>query len=214
MNAGVQATIFIVDDDDSVRRAIANLLRAAGYATSTFASGREFLDHPGDEPGCVILDLCMPDTNGLELQEQLACRAYHPPIVFLSGQGNVSSTASALKKGAVDFLEKPINDDVLLAAVADALQRDQKKREQMQQTADIAARLAKLSAREFQVLQHVIAGSLNKQIAYALGISEKTIKVHRARVMEKMEAHSVAKLVRLTEKMGVHPIDSAATKVQ
>lgn len=202
-----QATVFVVDDDDSVRKSIANLLRATGYATRAFASAREFLDYSGNESGCIILDLCMPETSGLDLQEQLAGRDYHPPIIFLSGQGNVPSTALALKKGAVDFHEKPVDGDVLLATVTEAMQRDQKHREARQQAAEITARLAKLSAREYEVMQHVIAGNLNKQIAFALGISEKTVKVHRARVMDKMQVQSVAELVRMTEKAGELPLD-------
>ena len=208
-----QATVFVIDDDASVRRGISNLLRAAGYHTKTFSSGLEFLDYYANESGCIISDLRMPETTGLELQATLIARGYNPPIIFLTGYGDVPSTARALKKGAVDFLEKPVDKAVLLPAVADALQRDQMHRQALRQKADIKTRLAKLSAREFEVLRYVIGGHLNKQIAFALGISEKTVKVHRARVMEKMAVHSVAELVRLTEKTGVRPVDLTTTKV-
>lgn len=209
-----QPTVFVIDDDDSVRRGISNLLRSAGHNTRVFASGRGFLDHNCDEPGCVILDLQMPGTSGLELQEALACRDYHPPIIFLTGHGNVSSSVKALKNGATDFLEKPVDEQELLAAVDDALKKDGENRRQLNQVADARARLSNLTVREFEVLRHVIAGSLNKQIAYTLDISEKTVKVHRARVMEKMAVHSVAELVRLTEKTDVRPFDSHTTIVQ
>lgn len=209
-----QSTVFIIDDEASVRRGIANLLRSVGYSTKTFSSGYEFLERSSDEAGCIILDLHMPETSGLEFQEVLKAREYHPPIIFLSGYGDVPSTATALKKGAIDFLEKPVDDSVLLAAVDDALKKDQENRKRLKKIADVKKRLASLTAREGQVLRHVIAGSLNKQIAFALGISEKTVKVHRAHAMEKMAVHSVAELVRLSEISGVRPIDTSTTKVQ
>jgi FixJ family two-component response regulator len=209
-----EAAVFVIDDDDSVRKGLANLLRSAGHSIRTFTSGREFLEYSGDEPGCIILDLRMPETSGLELQATLAAQDFHPPIIFLSGHGDVPSTATALKKGAVDFLEKPVDADVLLAAVDDALQRDRDNRQQYSQQVEANTRLARLTAREFEILRHVIAGSLNKQIAWALDISEKTVKAHRARVMDKMAVQSVAELVRLVEKTGVRPADSPAPKVQ
>lgn len=207
-----ESTVSVIDDDNSVRRGIANLLRAAGYNARTFASGREFLNRPDLKSGCIILDLRMPEINGLDLQTKLAAQGYHPPVIFLTAHGDVLSTATALKKGAVDFLEKPVDGDLLLTVVAEALKRDRKNREELRQTTDTTSRLEKLSAREFEVLQHVIAGRLNKQIAFALGISEKTVKVHRARVMEKMQVQSVAELVRLTEKTGVLPIGLTTTR--
>ena len=208
---GTPGTVYIVDDDESVRTAISNLLRSSGYRTREFATAQGFIDDAGDEPGCLILDLQMPDTSGLELQEKLSAQEHHPPIIFLTGYGDVPSTATALKKGAVDFLEKPVDDTVLLAAVTDALATDQLQRKQWAETRDIDTRLARLTAREFDVLRSVIGGNLNKQIAHSLGISEKTVKVHRARVMEKMAARSVAALVRLTEKAGVNPVDAHTT---
>ena len=203
-----QATVFIVDDDASVRRGISNLLRSAGYRSRAFASCREFLDHSGDHSNCLILDQQMPETSGLELQERLAAQEYHPPIIFLTGYGDVPTTVMALKGGAVDFLEKPVDAEVLLAAVRDALEQDCQHRAQFAEIARIKARLASLTAREFEILRYVIAGQLNKQIACTLKISEKTVKVHRGRVMEKMAVHSLAELVRLAEKSGVHPINS------
>ena len=205
------ATVYIVDDDESVRTALSNLLRSSGYRTRVYASAREFIDDSSDEPGCLILDLQMPQTNGLELQERLSEQAYHPPIIFLTGYGDVPSTATALKKGAVDFLEKPVDETLLLAAVTQALATDQLQRRRWAETRDIDTRLARLTAREYDVLRYVIGGNLNKQIAYALGISEKTVKVHRARVMEKMAVDSVAALVRLTEKAGIRPVDAHTT---
>ena len=209
-----QETVFLVDDDASVRKAIANLMRSAGYTARVFASGRDFLELVDDEPGCIILDLSMPGADGLKIQAALAERDHHPPVIFLTGQGNVPSSVTALKRGAVDFLEKPVDDSVLLSAVADALDRDRENRAQLNRAADVAARLETLSAREFEVLRYVIGGSLNKQIAWTLDISEKTVKAHRARVMEKMAVRSVAELVRLTEKAGVQPAVSNTPKVQ
>jgi len=208
------ATVFVIDDDDSVRKGLANLLRSAGYSTRLFASGSEFLEYSQDEPGCIILDLRMPGTGGLELQATLAAQACHPPVIFLSGHGDIPSTVKALKNGAVDFLEKPVDAEILITAVDDALNRDRENRQQYSQLADIQALLENLTAREFEILRHVIAGSLNKQIACALGISEKTVKTHRGRVMDKMKVQSVAELVRLAEKSGVRAIDLPAPRVQ
>ncbi len=209
-----QPTVFIIDDDASVCRGVSNLLRSAGYYPKAFASAQEFLGHSGDKPDCIIVDLHMPETNGLELQETLAAQDYPPPIIFLTGYGDIPSTVTALKKGAVDFLKKPVDERVLLAAVDDALKKVHANREQLKEITQVKTRLASLTAREFEVLRHVIAGSLNKQIADALAISEKTVKVHRAHIMEKMAVRSVAELVRLTEKSDVRPIDSCTTKVQ
>ncbi len=199
-------TVFIVDDDESVRRGISNLLRSAGYHTSAFMTGRQFLDHVDDVPGCIILDLELPETSGIELQNMLKARDYHHPIIFLTGHGDIPTTVTALKNGAVNFLEKPVDERVLFAAVDEALKKDQKNRKQLKTTARVKTRLASLTVRESEVLRHVIAGRLNKQIAHALDISEKTVKVHRARIMKKMAVHSVAELVRLAEKSDVRPI--------
>ena len=209
-----QSTVLVVDDDKSVRNGLSNLLRSAGYRTATFASGREFLAHISDDAGCAILDMQMPDSHGLELQKALTAGDNHLPVIFLTGHGDVPTTVRALKNGAVDFLEKPVDASTLLAAVRSALQKHQEDRGRFEQIARIKARLASLTPREYEVLRHVIAGELNKQIAGTLAISEKTVKVHRAHVMEKMGVHSIAELVRLTEQSGVRPIDSPTTKVQ
>ena len=217
MNANgmiTEATVFVIDDDAAVRKGLAKLLRSAGYSTRLFASSREYLEYSRDEPGCIILDLCMPETGGLELQATLAAKGCHPPVIFLSGCGDVPSTATALKRGAVDFLEKPVDAEILLAAVNEALNRDRENRQQHSQLAEVKTRLANLTAREFEILRYVIAGSLNKQIAWSLDISEKTVKTHRGRVMDKMEVQSVAELVRLADKAGVRPVDLPAAKVQ
>lgn len=212
MNAG--ETVFVIDDDASVRKALSNLLRSAGYSTRAFAGGQAFLEHSVDEPGCIILDLSMPGTGGLEFQEMLTAQGRLHPIVFLSGRGDVSTTAKAMKGGALDFLEKPVDADALLMAVEQALNKDRERRSHSERLADAQARLEALTAREFEVLRHVIAGRLNKLIAFDLGISEKTVKVHRARAMEKMRVRSVAELVRLTDALGLPPIEPSTTKVQ
>ncbi len=212
MNA--QATVFVVDDDQSVRKGISNLLRSAGYRTATFASGREFLAHISDDAGCIILDMYMPDGHGLELQEALTAGDNHIPIIFLTGYGDVPTSVQALKNGAVDYLEKPVDASTLLAAVGSALKKHQENRDKLEQIARTKAQLASLTPREYEVLRHLIAGKLNKQVASALGICEKTVKVHRAQIMRKMGVHSIAELVRLTEQSGVRPIDSSIPKVQ
>ena len=209
-----QETVFLVDDDASIRKAITKLLRSAGHTTRAFASGHDFLAQVGDEPGCIILDLSMPAAGGLEVQAALAERDHHPPVIFLTGHGDVRSSVKALKHGALDFLEKPVDDTVLLTAVANALDKDRQGRARLNQTAEVTARLQNLSPREYEVLRYVIGGSLNKQIAWTLNISEKTVKAHRARVMEKMAVRSVAELVRLTEQTGVRPIAINTPKVQ
>jgi len=217
MNTGsnaVTATVFVIDDDDSVRKALSKLLCSAGFYVRAFASGPDFFASFNGEAGCIILDLQMPESSGLELQETLATRDYHPPIIFLTGYGSVRSSVSAIKMGAVEFLEKPVEEEVLLAAVEEALEKDREARTRLNRSAEMESRLKKLTSREFQVLRHVIAGSLNKQIASTLEISEKTVKVHRARVMEKLAVRSVAELVRLTEAAGVQAFDLHTTKVQ
>ncbi|KPK16469.1 MAG: hypothetical protein AMJ67_14445 [Betaproteobacteria bacterium SG8_41] len=194
-------TVFVVDDDDSLRRALERLLRAAGYAVEGFASAQAYLARARYHgPGCLLLDLAMPEIDGLELQARLVHDAEVLPIVFLSGQADIPASVRAIKLGAVDFLTKPADDDALLAAVGAALAR---RAEQLQGQ----ARLAALSAREREVMYLVVQGLRNKQIAAQLGVTEKTVKVHRARVMEKTGARSLAELVRLVggEGMGRPP---------
>lgn len=209
-----QATVYIIDDDASVLSGMSKLLRSEGYTTQVFAGGREFLSHGRVAPGCIIMDLSMPDMTGLEVQEALLAEGIHTPIIFLTGYGSIPSTVKALKSGAVDFLEKPVDAEVLFRAVNEALEIDQLNRKQRHDNAEAKMRLATLTPRELEVLLYVIAGALNKQIAYELKISEKTVKVHRARVMEKMAVHSVAELVRHTESLNVQPADLHLSEAQ
>jgi FixJ family two-component response regulator len=192
-----QASVTVVDDDVLVLRALDRLLSAAGFAVQTFSSAQEFLrERTADCTGCVVMDLSMPDCSGLELQQALAASADPRPVVFISGQGSVPSSVEAMKAGAVDFLTKPVDELKLLAAVRIAIGKERSMREKDTLRASITARLVTLTMRERQVLEHVVAGKLNKQIAAELGTAEKTIKVHRARMMRKMQVDSLAELVR------------------
>jgi FixJ family two-component response regulator len=194
-------TVFVVDDYAPVRSSISRLLRAAGFAVAAFASAKEFLARydPG-VCGCLLLDVAMPALNGLELQRILAETGSLLPIIFLTGQGDISKSVQAMKQGASDFLTKPIDDEDLLAAVRAAIEKNRTLRQEQSDLSEIRARLATLTPREHDVLDYVIAGKLNKQIAGDLGTVEQTVKVHRARVMEKMKVRSVAELVRLIER--------------
>ncbi|HSB82282.1 MAG TPA: response regulator transcription factor [Candidatus Methylomirabilis sp.] len=201
-----EATVFVIDDEASVRKAVARLLRSAGHQVETLGSAEEFLRRPHyDGPGCLILDVKMPGQSGLELQQALARAGYHLPIIFVSGRSDISISVKAMKAGAVDFLTKPFQHTDLLRAVDVSLAKDQEARASRAEVQDIQQRLQTLTAREREVLSLVVSGRLNKQIAYELGISEKTVKVHRARVVEKMHSDSVADLVRLAEKVGISP---------
>ena len=197
----ITPTVFFVDDEVAVRKAVSRLLRSARVQVAVFASPGEFLAaHDPDAPGCLLLDVEMPGLSGPDLQRALGGREGSRPIIFLSGHADVPISVKAMKDGAVDFLTKPVRDEVLLAAVRAAFEKDRVARTARREQAGISARLAKLTPREREVLDHVITGELNKQIAGALGTVEQTIKVHRARVMEKMAVHSVAELVRLVER--------------
>lgn len=194
-------TVFVVDDDAAVRKAVGRLLQAKGIEVAGFASPAEYLAaHDPDAPGCLLLDLELPGIDGLELQQMLASRGGTLPIIFLSAHGDVPISVQAMKMGAVDFLTKPVHHDVLGAAVAAAFEKDRADRLARADLAEIDARLASLTPREREVLDHVITGQLNKQIAGDLGTGEHTVKVHRARVMEKMKVQSLAELVRLVER--------------
>ena len=197
--------MFVVDDDASVRGALARLLHSAGYQTEAFASAEGFLAQGRfDAPGCILLDVRMPGLNGLELQEALAAADQQLPIVFITGYGDVPMSVRAMKAGAEDFLPKPFDDEELLKAVARALNKSQREQNERTEAVEIRRRLSSLTPREREVLCHVVAGQLNKQIAVDLSIAEKTIKVHRARVMEKMGASSLAGLVAMTARIGIH----------
>lgn len=199
-------TVFIVDDDASVLKAVGRLLRSKGYENRTFASPAEFLaQHDPAVLGCAILDLSMPGLDGMELQQVLATKAVHFPVIFVTGKGDIPTSVRAMKAGAVDFLTKPVNAQDLVAAVARAREQAESTRRSSSELEAIQAKLSLLTPRERQVLEHVVAGRLNKQIAGDLGTVEKTIKVHRGRVMEKMGVGSVAELVRLAERAGIRP---------
>jgi RNA polymerase sigma factor (sigma-70 family) len=204
MTAHPSPTVFVVDDYAPVRSAVSRLLRAAGFAVAAFASPEKFLaqDDP-HTPGCLVLDLDMPAVHGLELQRILATKGSVLPIIFLTGHGDIPKSVQAMKRGASDFLTKPVNDKDLLAAVRVAIERDALARRKQAKLSEIRACLATLTPREREVLEHVVAGKLNKQIAGDLGVTEATIKMHRARVMAKMKVQAVADLVRLAERCGI-----------
>ncbi len=198
------STVFVVDDDPSARRGLGKLVRLAGYDVETFASGEEFLNRsPTHEPSCLVLDVRMPGLTGLDLQEAINEKGDAIPIVFITGHGDVSTSVRAMKAGAVDFLQKPFDAHDLLAAVEQAVARDAMDRVRRAEIADIREHVNSLTRREFEVFALVVTGMLNKQIGQELGTSEKTVKVHRGRVMQKMRANSVTDLVRFAEKVGV-----------
>src|SRR6266853_2144550 len=197
-------TVFVVDDDAALRKALSRLLRSAGIGVAAFASPTEFLaQYDPATPGCLVLDIAMPGFNGLQLQTTLGEKRSILPIVFLTGHGDVSKSVQAMKHGAFDFLTKPVKDKDLLTAVRAAIERDAVVRQEQAKLSEICARLDTLTPREREVLEHVVAGKLNKQIASDLGITEATVKMHRARVMTKMKVQGVADLVRLAEICGI-----------
>ena len=203
--------VLIVDDDAAVREGLNELILSAGMAPVCFASTRELLDSGAlERPGCLILDVRMPGASGLDLQHQLSASGNPKPIIFLTGHGDIPMTVQAMKAGAVDFLTKPVDEIDLLKAIHVALERDQIARDERDVIADLRRRLAALTPREGEVLRHVAAGRLNKQIAADLGTSLKTIKVHRHRVMTKMAVRSVAELVRVVERLGIGGAESFA----
>ena len=199
--------VFLIDDDASVRRAVTRLIKSAGHHVQAFASAREFLDHSPDldDPACLVLDVRMPGLSGLELQQALQRDQASRPIIFITGHGDIPMSVRAMKAGAVDFLQKPVKDKILLQAIGQALDRAVSERAKRREMEQIRPRLDALTLREREVMELVITGMLNKQIAFKLGTVEKTIKVHRSRVMDKMGANSVAELVRLCEKAGIPP---------
>jgi FixJ family two-component response regulator len=204
MSAPSEALVGIVDDDPSVRKGLARLVKTAGYRVEVFASAREFLARPPQEdPCCLLLDVRMPGLTGLELQEALAIAGRRMSIVFVSGHGEVVGTVKAMKRGAIDFLTKPVDARELLAAIERGVAKAFTVQRAEADATDVQGRLKTLTAREVQIFALVVTGMLNKQIAAELGIVEKTVKVHRARVMEKMRAGSLAELVRLADRAGI-----------
>jgi FixJ family two-component response regulator len=198
-------TVFVVDDDGAVRKAVSRLLRSAGITAAVFASPREFLaQYNPATPGCLVLDMAMPDFNGLQLQTALTEKRCILPIIFFTGHGDVSKSVQAMKQGAFDFLSKPVKDKDLLTAVRAAIEKDAVVRREQAKLSEIRARLGTLTSREREVLEHVVSGKLNKQIAGDMGITEATVKMHRAHVMAKMKVQSVAELARLTERCGTN----------
>jgi FixJ family two-component response regulator len=204
------ATIFVVDDDAAVRRSLTRLLRSAGWNAEVFASAGELLERaPISGPGCVLLDIQMPGMSGLELQERMSETGISLPVVFLSGKSDIPMSVQAMKHGAVDFLVKPVDEASLFQALDQAVKRQAAEAATRQSRDCIMARLALLSAREREVLERVVQGRLNKQIAFDLGIAEKTVKAHRGRVMEKMEARTVAELVHMCDAVGLELLQPA-----
>jgi FixJ family two-component response regulator len=201
MNPKRSSTVFIVDDNPSVRKALTRLIRSAGYEVKAFASAKEFLAD-GQDAGvaCLVLDIRMPGLSGIDLQRELNHGKKILPIVFITGHGDIPVSVQAMKDGAVDFFPKPVKDTDLLKAIEQALARCAQERLQRAELDDIQGRMDSLTPREREVLEHIVAGQLNKQVAYDLGTVEKTIKVHRARVMDKMGVNSLAELVRLAER--------------
>ena len=204
MSVPLGPLVGIVDDDPSVRKGLARLVKGAGYRVEVFASAREFLERPPQEgPACLLLDVRMPGLTGPELQEALAIAGRRLSIVFVSGHGDVAGSVKAMKGGAVDFLTKPIDARALLGAIERAVTKTSTATREQAGAVDVQGRLKTLTAREAQVFALVVTGMLNKQVAADLGIVEKTVKVHRARVMEKMRAGSLAELVRLADRAGI-----------
>lgn len=198
--------VLLVDDDPAVLKALSRLLRSAGNEVEAFRSPHEFLEYfDPSKAGCAVLDLSMPEMNGIEVQQALATIDPTFPIIFLTGHGDIDSGIRAMKGGAVDFLLKPVSEEVLLTAIREAMERSRAMRAGRALQLELRQRLVGLTPREREVLTHVIAGRLNKQIAVDLGTVEKTIKVHRASIMRKTGVNSLAELVRLTERIGIAP---------
>lgn len=202
----VAPTIYVVDDDPSVRKSLERLIRSAGYRAQTFASADDFLrGEKGPGPRCLVSDIRMPGLSGTDLQKELQRQNHSIPLIFITGHGDIPMSVQAMKNGAVDFLTKPYNDEDLLRAIGRALEKDQKHRHAQEKRASIQERVDTLTPAEQDVLRWLITGKLNKQIARKLGIKEKTVRVHRGRVLKKMKASSIADLVRFTHTVFIDP---------
>lgn len=198
------AVVYVVDDDESMREALKSLLRSVGLRVEAFASAHEFLQgHRSDTPGCLVLDVRLPGLSGLDLQRALADANDRRPIVFISAHGDIPMAVRAIKAGAVEFLTKPFREQDLLEAISTSIERDRAARRLRVEIADLRARFGLLTPREREVMKHVVSGHMNKQIAAELRTSEVTIKVHRGQAMQKMQAQSLADLVRMAEKLEI-----------
>jgi FixJ family two-component response regulator len=197
-------TVFVVDDDESMRDSLDSLLRSVGLKTEVFPSATDFLQSaPSEGPACLILDVRLPGLSGLDLQAELKRLGIEIPIIFLTGHGDIPMSVRAMKAGATEFLTKPFREQELLDAVGQALARDRERRRLQSEIAGLSRRYEKLTPREREVMELVVAGMLNKQIAFELGVSEVTVKLHRGQAMHKMQSESVADLVRMSEKLGL-----------
>ena len=209
MMTSERPTVVIIDDDPSSRRGIARLIQAAGMNTEAYNSALDFINRKHtSEIGCIVLDVKMPGLSGLQLQEKLTNADYAPPIIFVSGHSEIPEATAAMKKGAVDFFAKPVDGEHLLNAIEESLRKACENSKKLSEQKKIQERLCSLSPREYTVLKFVIAGQLNKQIAFALSITEDTVKVHRRRVMRKMGAGSLAELVRCCERVDIQPAEA------
>ena len=206
---GSNPTVFVVDDDASIRESLSLLLTAVGYHVESFVSAQEFLDSSSQliGPACLVLDIQMPGLSGLDLQKELSIRNSVLPIIFITGHGDIPMSVQAMKRGAVDFLAKPFDDDDLIGAVKEALEKDARIKVGAFKREEVLQKLDSLTTREYEIMTYLITGMLNKQIAFDLNIAERTVKAHRKQVFDKLEIHSIAELVRLTEKIGIEPAD-------